>query len=195
MRFPLSLLLPLLAACSIETAPSGRPPGPPTPADSLARVEEDSAAQVQVTAALRLYYQRFSARDWQSFRESFWPGATIATRWTPPGRSTPELYHQSVEQFVREAPSGPGRLAVFSEAPVHSHVRSYGDLAQAWVVYRARFGATADSVRVHHGVDAFSLLRHGGQWRIVSLAFTQELPGRALTAPTDTAGARRRPRR
>ncbi len=179
---PLVALLLVLAGCRIETAASGRPPGPPTPADSLARLEEDPTARVQVDAALRTYYRRFSARDWRAFRQSFWPGAIITTRWTPPGArgGGPRVEVQTLDDFIRRAPEGPGRLAVFSEAPIHLHVRGYGDLADAWVVYRARFGMTRDSVAVFHGVDAFQLLRHDGQWRIVSLAFTQEVAGRPL---------------
>ncbi len=179
---PLVALLLVLAACRIETAASGRPPGPPTTADSVARLEEDSTARVQVDAALRTYYRRFSSRDWRAFRQSFWPGAIITTRWTPPGARAPRVEVQALEEFIRRAPEGPGRLAVFSEAPIHLHVRSYGDLADAWVIYRARFGMTRDSVSVFYGVDAFQLLRHDGQWRIVSLAFTQEVAGRPLEA-------------
>jgi hypothetical protein len=32
----------------------------------------------------------------------------------------------------------------------------------------------------HYGIDAFQLLRDGDVWRIVSLAFTAELPGDSL---------------
>ncbi len=172
----------VLAACRIETAASGRPPGPPTPADSLARLEEDPAARVEVEAALRTYYRRFSSRDWRGFSQSFWPGAVISTRWTPPGAPAPRVEMQSLEEFIRRAREQPGRPAVFSEAPVHLHVRSYGDLADAWVIYRARLGRTRDSVAVYYGVDAFQLLRHDGDWRILSLAFTQEVAGRPLEA-------------
>ena len=183
---PLVALL-CVAACSIERAPSGRPPGPPTAADSLARLEADSAAYQQVTAALRVYYQRFSARTWSAFRESFWPGATITTRWRRPGERGPRVVVTPLDEFIRQAPNGPDRLAVFSESMVHAQVRSYGDLADAWVVYRARFGERRDSVRVFHGVDAFHLMRHDGQWRIVGLTFTAEQPGRPLVPPRDTA--------
>ncbi len=192
---PLVGLLLALAGCRIETAASGRPPGPPTQADSLARLEEDSTARTQVDAALRTYYRRFSSRDWRQFRQSFWPGAVISTRWTPPGARGPRVDVQALEEFIRRAPGGPGRLAVFSSSPVQVHVRSYGGLADAWVIYRARSGRTRDSVEVFHGVDAFQLARHDGQWRIVSLTFTRELPRRPLVPPRDSAaGAARNPR-
>jgi len=52
--------LALLAACRVERAASGRPPGTRTAADSLTAVEQDSAEAVAVEAALRTYYRRFS---------------------------------------------------------------------------------------------------------------------------------------
>jgi len=187
MRTAPLVALALLAACTVETSQSGRPPGQPTAADSLARVEEESVARVRVTAALRVYYRDFSRRDWPAFRESFWPGAIITTRWTPPGASAPVLETVTVEEFVRRAPQGPDRLAVFSESPVHEHIRSYGDLATAWVIYRARFGETVAQVDTLHGVDAFQFMRHDGQWKIMSLAFTAEQPGRPLVARDSAA--------
>jgi hypothetical protein len=179
---PASWLLAVLvlAACHIERAASGRPPGTRTAVDSLSLVEGDSAARAAVRRTLQAYYQRFSRRDWPAFRRSFWDGATITTRWTPPGARAERVVVQPVDEFVRRAPEGPGRLAVFSEAPLEVDVHLYGDLAQAWVLYRARFGVTADSVTEHHGIDAFHLMRDDGQWRIVSLTFVNETPERPL---------------
>jgi hypothetical protein len=179
------LALAGVAACRIERTSSGRPAGPPTAADSIRRVEEDSADVAAVTTVLREYYSRLSARDWRALRRSFWPGGTITTIWTPPGERAERVFVQTIDQFIRAAPSGPGRLAVFSEEMVRPRISLYGPLAEAWVVYRARFGATPDSVRIHHGVDAFHLMRHDGEWRIVTLTFTGELPGRPLAGQTD----------
>jgi len=177
----MTALLLVATACRIERAESGRPPGPPTPADSLARVEQDSALLAEVDAALRTYYERFSARDWSAFRTSFWPGAVITTRWQPPGERRERVWVQTVDEFVRRAPDGPGRMSVFDEHMLHAHITGYGDLADAWVVYEGRWGPTRDAVRTHRGVDAFHLYRDGGEWRITSLTFAPELPGRPLT--------------
>ncbi len=176
-------MLLVAAACRIEKAASGRPPGPPTTADSLARVEVDSSLRAGVESSLRLYYARFSARDWGAFRRSFWPAATITTRWQPPGERRTRVWTQTVEEFVRRAPEGPGRMAVFSERMLHAHVTGYGDLANAWVVYEGRWGPSRDSVRTVRGIDAFTLYRDGGEWRITGMAFSPELPGRPLEVP------------
>lgn len=166
--------------CRVEVAGSGRPPGARTAVDSLAIVEQDSARREEVRRVLRTYYNRFSDRDWREFRQSFWDGATITTKWAPPGERTERVVTQTVDAFVRAAPDGPGRLAVFEERAVSMDIHLYGDLAQAWVVYRARFGATRDSVTTHHGIDAFHLMRHRGVYRIVSLSFVNETPDRPL---------------
>lgn len=153
--------------------------------DSLNLVERDSTTREEVRQALRNYYNRFSRRDWAAFAAMFWDRATITTRWTPPGAREERVTVQTIDEFVRAAPAGggPGRLAVFSEQPVGMDIHSYEDLAQAWVVYRARFGTTRDSVVVHHGVDAFHLMRHDGAWRITGLTFTTESPDRPLARP------------
>ena len=87
---------------------------------------------------------------------------------------------QSVDDFISRAADGPDRLAVFFEEPVHVDIRTYGPLAEAWVVYRARFGMRRDSVETHYGIDAFHLMKDRGEWRIAALTFTNELPGRLL---------------
>lgn len=178
------LLVVALSGCGklvrVERAASGRPPGARTVADSLAAVERDSVAAGEVEEAVRAYYRRLSARDWARFRESFWRGATITTRWTPPGEPAERVEVVTAEEFVRRAPAGPGRLAVFAEEPVRIEVTTYGPLATAWVVYRARLGAAGDSVRTHFGVDAIHLMQQRGEWRIAGLTFTNEIPGRPL---------------
>jgi len=186
-----------IAACRIEHAATGRPPGPPTAADSLARVEQDSALRTDVEATLRTYYERLSARDWRAVRRSFWPGGTVTTRGTPPGERRERLWIQTADDFARRGPDGPGKMAVFSERMVHAHITGYGDLADAWVVHEGRWGRKRDSVKTVRGADAFHLYRDDGEWRIVSLTLAPEQPGRRLLPPprrpATRAGARPRP--
>lgn len=169
-----------LAGCRIEVADSGRPPGARTAVDSLAIVELDSARREEVRRVLRAYYRRLSDRDWREFRQRFWDGATISTKGMAPGERAERVVTQTVDAFVRAAPEGPDRLAVFEERPVSMDIHSYGDLAQAWVVYRARFGVSRDSVTVRHGIHAFHLMRQRGVYRIVSVSSVTETPDRPL---------------
>jgi hypothetical protein len=183
------LLVLLVSACEVRAAASGRPAGAPSEADSLLGAEQDSSVRADVEAALSAYYQRRSERDWRLVRASFWNGGTVTTRWTPPGERRPRVWVQTADEFVKRAPDGPGKLAVFSERMVHSHVTGYGDLADAWVIRERRSGRTRDSVTTTRGIDAFLLYRDAGEWRIVSLTYTTEQPTRPLVAP------RRPPRR
>lgn len=136
--------------------------------------------EAAIIAALDAYYDRFSRRDWPAFRESFWPGATIAVRWQPHASAESVAQVQTVDAFLRATADGPDRLAVFDERMVHHEVRQYGDLAQVWATFRATFGMPGVEPATHYGVDAFQLLKDRGEWRIVSLAFTQALPGDSL---------------
>lgn len=176
----LLLFLCVAAGCRIEKASSGRPPGQPNEADSLAAVEQDSASRVQVEAALLTYYDRLQRGDWGAWRGSFWPGAVITTRATPPGESRQRIWVQNVDEFVRRSPETTHRPPVFIGRILHLDVKSYGDLADAWVVFERRTGATRDSLAASRSLDAFHLYRHGGEWRIAGLAFARELPGRSL---------------
>jgi hypothetical protein len=154
------LPLGLVWACAVDYAP-------PRTGASVAAAAADSA---EVLAELRAYYQDFSARDWHAFARHFWPGATITTRWQPAGEDSVRVVVTPVPDFVAQAPQGPGSRAIFEERLVDARIRVVRDLAQAWVRYRARFGDPG-AVTEWEGMDAFTLMRHGGRWRIVSLVF------------------------
>lgn len=157
-----------LAGCRIERIEPG--------GQSRAVAAADSA----IVAAIDRYYDRFSRRAWPELRASFWPGAVIATRWMPPGAADTIVDVIPLETFLARTGEGPDRLAVFEERMVRHELRRYGDLAVVWATFRATFGAAGQPPETHYGVDAFQLLAHEGEWRVVSLTFTQELPGDSL---------------
>ena len=177
------MLCLVLAACKLEHAPSGRLPGPPTAADSLDRIEQDSTLIAGVLAALRAYSARLGARDWSGVRTAFQPGATIATKGTPPGERAERVAIQGVDEFVRRIAENQGRMSIYSERMLHAHVTGYDDVADAWVIREARSGRSRDSVRVQRSVDALHLFRDRGGWRIVSLSTTPESPSHPIVAP------------
>jgi len=168
MRLLVLVVVVALTGCRIERIEPG--------GASRSRAVEDSA----IEAALETYYDRFSRRAWAELRESFWPGAVIATRWLPPGTSDTVVDVIALDTFLARTGEGPDRLAVFAERMVRHEVRRYGDLAVVWATFEATFGLPGEPPETHYGVDAFQLLADRGRWRIVSLAFTQELPGDSL---------------
>jgi hypothetical protein len=149
-----------LAACAVEYAPPTTRHAETVP----------SADTTMVLTELRSYYRDLSARNWLAFSDHFWPGATIATRWQPAGEDSLRVWTTTVPEFVAAAPMGPDSRAIFEESMLDARIRLVGDLAQAWVTYRARFGDPG-AVEEWEGVDAFTLLQHAGRWRIVSLTF------------------------
>ena len=136
-------------------------------------LREDPDASGQILEAVQQYYADFSARDWDAFRSHFWPGATLTTVWQPPGADEPRVVVTGIDTFVARAPEGPGSREVFEERMLSADVRRYGNLAQVWARYEARFGDPGE-IMEWRGYDAFTLMRHGGQWKIVSLSYTNE---------------------
>lgn len=157
---PLVLVLGLAVGCTLEVAPPAARQG-----DPLA-----TADTTLVLAELRAYYRDMSARDWEAYREHFWPRGTITTVWAAPGEDDASVQVSTIDEFVARAPEGPGSRSIFEETMLSSRITTAGDLAQAWVRYHARFGDPGD-VMEWDGTDVFTLLRHDGRWRIVSLVF------------------------
>ncbi len=133
----------------------------------------DPAAESDVRAALESYYDAFSDRDWSRFAGHFWPGATLTTIWMPPGESAERVVATSVPAFVEQAPLGPGSREIFEERMTSARIAVHGDLAQAWARYEARFGDRGEVIE-WSGIDAFTLMRHDGEWRITSLAYVSD---------------------
>jgi len=149
-----------ITACRLEYAP---------PSERQARSAPIGDTTLVLTE-LRAYYRDLSARDWTAFSEHFWPEATITTIWQPETEDSARVWTTSVPGFVEAAPAGPGSREIFEESMLGSRITVSGELAQAWVAYRARFGDPG-AVAEWEGVDAFTLVQHQGRWRIASLAF------------------------
>lgn len=146
------------------------------PADTSDRREaevEPPAAELELRRVLDSYYMALSDRDWPRFAEHFWPGATMTTIWTPAGETVIRVVATSIPDFVAQAPDGPGSREVFEESLISATITVEGSLAQAWARYRARFGDPGDIVE-WEGLDAFTLLKHDGEWKISSLAYVSD---------------------
>jgi hypothetical protein len=155
-------VLVMLAACTFEYVP---------PAETRGTVLDTDTAVV--LTALRAYYRDLSARDWSAFAGRFWPNAAIATVWQAPGEDSLRVVATAIADFIVQASSNAGSRSIVEESMIDARIRVSGDLAQAWVRYRARSGDPG-STREWTGLDAFSLLRRGDRWRIISLAFQGE---------------------
>jgi hypothetical protein len=153
------------AACVQPEATTAETEPQPVTADAAPDSVRD-----QVLAVVEQYYADLSAREWEYVRGHFWPGATLTTIWEPPGEPGQRVVNTTIESFIEQAPQGPGSRESFSETMTAAHVRGNTDLAQVWATYDARW-ADPDTVDVWSGVDAFTLLRFEGRWRISSITY------------------------
>ena len=130
----------------------------------------EAAAREAILGELRDYYRDFSALDSAAFAGHFWPGADVTTAWRPPGEAAVRVVVTPVEAFITQWPQGPASKPIFEEWMQSAEVRLRGNLAQVWARYGARFGDSA-AVQEWEGIDAFTMMRAEGRWRIVELAF------------------------
>lgn len=128
------------------------------------------SVRTEILSMVKSYYADFSARNWKLYQDHFWPKATLTTIWAPPGETKPRVVIMTIESFVEQAPKGPGSKPIFEESMTDSEVRAEKTLAHVWAHYTARFG-DYDSVSTWSGVDAFTLMKHDGVWKIVALAY------------------------
>jgi hypothetical protein len=147
-----------------------RPESTPAQTESPQDGAAPDSVRDQVLAVVEQYYADLSDRDWPNVRAHFWPGATLTTTWQPPGEPVERVVMTTIEAFIDQAPQGPGSRAVFSEAMTSAIVRGNNDLAQVWAAYDARFGDPGD-IQEWSGIDAITLLRFEGRWRISSIAY------------------------
>jgi hypothetical protein len=140
-----------------------------TPKQEIGSGELTGEAKV-IEEKLRNYYEDMSARDWKKYRSHFWDQATIATAWQTPGDSLARVDVTTIDDFIEEAPAGPGSQPVFEEYMTQSKIEVRGTLAVAWANYEAKFGKP-DSLMQWKGIDVFTFLFHENEWKIVSLTF------------------------
>lgn len=124
----------------------------------------------EIRAELESYYADFSARDWEAFPTHFWPGATLATIWQPPGRPAPMVEIITIPEFLARTAEGPDSMPIFEERMTGVFILVEGPLAHAWADYEATFGEEGNLME-WSGIDAITLLRHEGVWRIVSVGY------------------------
>jgi hypothetical protein len=160
----------LLGACNV---PRPLPPPLPPLAVDEAGAAERSEAEAEVLAMLQRYYRDLSSQDFELLRRDFWPEATLTTTWQAEDSEAPEVTVITIDEFIAEAPNGPGSKEIFEETMTSAHVRVHGDLAQVWARYDARFGDPGE-IYEWSGIDAFTLIRHEGEWRIAALVFAAD---------------------
>ncbi len=149
-------LTPLLLALALAL---------PAPLAAQRSVEETA-----VLATVQNLFRGMRTRDTALIRSVFEPGARLTGMRTRPD-GTEALQIIGVEQFVQFVAKDP--RPEWTERAFDPKVEIEGSLAQVWAAYDFHFGQTFS----HCGVDAVQLLKHRGQWLIVSIADTFQRTG------------------
>jgi len=147
-----------------------------SPAPAIQANDQDTR---EVLNEIARYYRDMSCKEGHllpTFQAHFWSGATITTIWQPKGHDKPQVLVTPVKDFVLQSPAGPCSQPVFDEKMENAEVKIHNGLAQVWAHYSARFGKLAN-LDEWSGIDAFTLLKHDSQWKIVSLVFRADSGG------------------
>lgn len=122
---------------------------------------------------IRNYYRVMSDRNWEAYRNFFWPEATLTTVWQAPEDTEPRVHISTISEFIEATPEGPDSQPIFEETPVDIEVDVRGSLAIAWVSYKAKFGSE-EHLMEWSGTDIFTWMKHKDEWRIVALAYSSD---------------------
>ncbi len=116
--------------------------------------------------------------DWETVRDVFIPEAIVVLRYPP------ELKVMSVDGFLLDWLRFENQLADagvdgFLETVTSAEATEFGDIAHVHVVYESSIPGSGRPPRP--GVDLWSLIRQGGEWKVVSVV--NELPRDDLPTP------------
>ncbi len=140
--------LVLLTSCVVP-APRSPNPGP------------------EIIAAVDKMYDDLSARKWDALEAHFLPEASLVfSTKTGPKRMAPREFIEMVRKNVE------GK-EIFEEHMETGSVRAHGDLATVWSSFEGREG-NGTNIRTWSGVDAFTLVKVDGQWKIALIAVSQD---------------------
>ena len=144
----------LLAACA------SNPPAP-------------DPSQQEVLEAVRAAYADLSARKWTELASRFADGATVSMVQKPRDEAAPRIVVTPIPEFLARLQKMTEGKSVYEEKMSSGEALVQGGVAHVWSRFEAKVG---DATKVHAwtGVDAWTMLRHGGAWKIVSLAVTED---------------------
>jgi len=137
------------------------------------RMPKDDKTSEENRAVKRLleeYYLTMSDRDWSKYEKFFSDDAILTTIWQIDSTGQPVIFTNTITDFLAQTEEGPDSQPIFEERLVESTVEVRGNLAVSWVRYEAKFGTEEDLMH-WEGVDLISLIKHSGEWKIVSIVF------------------------
>ncbi len=149
------------------------------------RLESESEVKAAVLAVVEGYVSALSARDWPALLARFWPEATVTTIRRPDPSSDPRVMVSLVSERVELVGPALAAKPVFEASLTAPAIFVSGNVAMVWADSETRLGEPDDPTAVA-GVDAITLLRAGGEWKIAALAYQAD----AVTNPLPEGGSR-----
>lgn len=139
----------LLSSCVVHRPPDAPHPGP------------------EIAAAVEGMYDDLSSRRWDALEAHFLPGASLVFE-TDSGvkRMTPAEFIETVRK------SAEGK-EIFKEEMTHAWIQSHGNLAIVWSNFLGQVG-DAREVKTWSGVDAFTLVKVNGRWKVSQIAVSKD---------------------
>lgn len=163
-------MVPLWMAVALAAGPdaraqSVRAEAPDTPTPDAAQEDEASA----VLAVVERFFEAMEARDIETFAELQVPeGTTFSQRIGPDGPGPVRI--RSLQALI-DALAESDRL--WQERIWDPTVLVHGPVAVVWAPYDFHL----DGAFSHCGVDAFTLFRIDGEWKLAGAAWTAETEG------------------
>jgi hypothetical protein len=127
-------------------------------------VTAQTTARDSVVATVQRVFDAMRTRDTTGLRALFDSTARLTA---VPDSATRPTRPSTVSQFLTGIAATPAEQA-FDERMYEPEVRIDGPIAQVWTYYTFRRGTTFS----HCGVDAVTLMRREGGWRIASFVWT-----------------------
>src|SRR5262245_22063633 len=176
MKSVVSVLLASLTVLPVSQATAQSNPSA-TAAATVAARPSDVASVDAIIAALYdantiLVDQK---RDADRFRSLFLPGARLMP--TAGSGNNRVIRIQTVEDYVRQASSGPPRHG-FSEREIARTSQAFGNIVQAFSTYETH----RDSTDTHpiHGINSIQLFTDGTRWWVVGVLWDNERPDKPI---------------
>ncbi len=178
-RFATILFLLTLGGCvstsvvDNATAPVATPPLPKQSETASRQDTRDARERGLILAEVTAYYRDLTARDRDAFARHFWRGAVVTMIWEPDDQSERRVDFISVPDFIVQMDLGDDSTIIFEQTMGTVELHVDGNVAQVWSRHRVRFGEPGN-VREWTDVDAFTLMKHVGLWKISSVALAAQ---------------------
>lgn len=157
------------ASSDVEAASESESAGPlGTVADSGDPCLE--ITELEVYDVLERFYRDFAHGDWNAMGARFWPGASVIAIRRREQDTEKHVVSEPIEACLERMRAQVARTKPLEIAFVEYRIEPAGGIAQASIHYSA-IDASGDAPQTWSGTDAFTLVRHEGEWRIASLVF------------------------